>query len=118
VKRSIPPTSYAAVERERYEREAMQIARPVALVVDGELEGLAALLKGLATSSALVSGDLGQFHVEARRPVEGRDEVVVLRDLGARQLLNTQRPFGVELPPAVPLAAKYGALSVEGHYLG
>jgi two-component sensor histidine kinase/PAS domain-containing protein len=107
-------TRYAAAERARFEREAMQIARQVALVVDGELEGLVALLKGLATSSALVSGDLAQFHVEARRLVEGRDEVVVLRDLAARQFLNTQRPFGVELPPAVPLSPEERAAYAAG----
>jgi two-component sensor histidine kinase/PAS domain-containing protein len=99
-------TRYAAAERARFERDAMQIARQVALVIDGELEGLVASLKGLATSSALASGDLAQFHLEAQRLVGARDEVVVLRDLGSRQLLNTQRSFGVDLPPAVPLSGE------------
>ena len=78
-------------------------------VVDSELAGLLALLEGLSTSSALANGDFAQFHVEASRLVAGRDAVVVLRDLGARQLLNTQRPFDAELPPAIPLKPTDGA---------
>jgi two-component sensor histidine kinase len=95
---------YAVTERARFESDAAQIARQVALVVDGELEGLVALLTGLATSSALAINDLAQFHVEANRLVDGRDEIVVLRDLGSGQLLNTRRPFGTPLPPAVRLS--------------
>jgi two-component sensor histidine kinase len=95
---------YAVTERGRFESDAAQIARQVALVVDGELMGLVALLTGLATSSALATNDLAQFHVEANRLVDGRDEIVVLRDLGSGQLLNTRRPFGTPLPPAVPLS--------------
>src|SRR5262245_62623868 len=78
-------TRYAATERARFESDAAQIARHVALVVDGELEGLVALLKGLATSSALATNDLAQFHAEANRLVAGKDEIVVLRDLGTGQ---------------------------------
>jgi len=54
-------TRYAVAERARFESDAVQIARQVALVVDGELEGLVALLKGLATSSALARNDLATF---------------------------------------------------------
>ncbi len=107
-------TRYAEAERARFEREAVQIARQVALVVDAELAGLAALLKGLATSSALATGDLAVFHAEATRLVEGRDEVVVLRDLGSRQLLNTQRPFGAALPAAIELSPAEQAAFAAG----
>jgi two-component sensor histidine kinase/PAS domain-containing protein len=96
---------YAVNERARIEGEAMQIARQVALVIDGELEGLVASLRGLGASSALARGDLVEFHAEAKRLVEGDDAIVVLRDLSSRQFLNTQRPFGTELPPAVPLSS-------------
>jgi two-component sensor histidine kinase len=95
---------YSVTERARYEREAARIARNVALVIDGELTGFVALLRGLATSSALARGDFAQFHEELTRLVAGRDEIIVLRDLGARQILNTQRPFGAVLPPAVPIS--------------
>src|SRR5215213_247582 len=95
---------YAEAERARFEREAAQIANHVSLVVDGELTGLAALLKGLAASAALARGDLAEFHAEAKRVVQGQDLLIVLRDLGDRQLLNTQREFGTQLPPAVPIS--------------
>src|SRR4051812_2017022 len=97
-------TRYAATERARFERDASQIARQVALVLDGELAGLEALLKGLSVSSALERGDLAQFYLEARRLVDGRDELVVLRNLDTSQLLNTQLAFGISLPPARPLS--------------
>ncbi|HEX2255705.1 MAG TPA: sensor histidine kinase [Afifellaceae bacterium] len=97
-------TSYAANEQARFEREAARLARQVALVVDGELARFVAKLQGLAASSALARGDLAEFHAEATRLVEGRDELIVLRELDERQLVNTERPLGEPLPPAVPLS--------------
>jgi PAS domain S-box-containing protein len=94
---------YSANEHARYERDAMQIARQVALVVDRELDGLLALLRGLSVSSSLAGGDFAQFQAEAQRLTAGTDLVIVLRDLETRQFVNTQRPFGTELPPAIPL---------------
>ena len=66
--------------------------------------GLAALLRGLASSTTLLNGDLRQFHEESLRLVAREDKVVVLRELGSRQLSNTQRPYGADLPPAVPIS--------------
>ena len=37
--------------------------------------------------------------------VQGTDRVILLRDLDRRQFLNTQLPYGANLPPAVPLSA-------------
>jgi two-component sensor histidine kinase len=106
-------TRYAVAERARYQRDAAQIARQVALVIDAELGALLGLLHGLAVSSALANDDFATLHGEAMRLVAGRDQVVVLRDLGSRQFLNTQRPFGTALPPPVPLSvaeeAAFGA---------
>jgi two-component sensor histidine kinase len=96
---------YAAIEQTRLEREALQLARQVSLVIDAELRSLIAQLNGLAASAALARGDLAEFHTEATRMIGARDELVVLRDLGTRQLVNTQRPFGEALPPAIPLRA-------------
>jgi hypothetical protein len=110
-------TRYAATEQARFERDALQNARQVALVIDGELAGLVALLKGLASSSALERGDLAAFHAEAKRLVGERNEVVVLREFGPRQLLNTQRPFGAELPPAVALSPAEQAAFAAGRPL-
>ena len=114
---------YAATERARFERDGLQFARQVALVVDSELAGLVALLKGLAASSALARDDFAQFHAEASSLIGGRDEVIVLRDLGSRQFVNTQRPFGSDLPPAVAItpadraAFAAGRPVVSGVYL-
>ena len=63
-----------------------------------------ALLKALGSSSSLLRDDLADFHAQASRLVEGRDEVVVLRTMGDKQLLNTQAPFGRALPAAIPLS--------------
>jgi two-component sensor histidine kinase len=98
-------TRYAALERQRFERDAVQIAHHVALLIDGELAGYVSMLQGLATSSALAGNDFGRFYEEAKRLVEGRDEIIVLRETGERQLLNTERPLGAPLPPAVPIGA-------------
>jgi two-component sensor histidine kinase/PAS domain-containing protein len=94
---------YAFNERARYEREALQVARQVSLVVEGELNSLLTVLQGLAKSTALVEGDLAALHVEAGRLVQGTDRVILLRS-GDRQLINTQRPYGSELPSPPPLA--------------
>ena len=77
---------YVAGERARTEREALRTARQVALLVDGQLEQFASLLQGLAASSSLQSGNLAQFHADARRLTEGGDLVIVLREFGPRQL--------------------------------
>jgi hypothetical protein len=105
---------YVAMERARFERDAIQIARQTALVVDGQLGDLVGLLRGLAASSALADGDLARFHTEATRLVEGSDSIVVLRDFGSRQYVNTQRAFGADLPPAPPLSTKDVAAFSEG----
>ncbi len=95
---------YVAGERARTEREALRTARQVALLVDGQLEQFASLLQGLAASSSLQSGNLAQFHADARRLTEGGDLVIVLREFGPRQLANTQVDYGIALPPPVPLS--------------
>ena len=65
-------TRHVATERARFEEDAARIARQVALVVDGELNGLIALLKGLAATSALLNDDFAQFHAEAKLLVGSR----------------------------------------------
>ncbi len=93
---------YAAEERARYEREAELSAYNVALVVDAEVAGLLSLLRGLSTSSALARQDIAGFQEEARRMIEGQDQIVILRDLERRQYLNTSVPFATALLPPAP----------------
>ena len=115
-------TRYSASERTRFETEALEIAHQVALVVDAQLAMLAAMLQALSTSTALTDNDLAAFHAEAVRLVAGRDAIIVLRELGPRQILNTQLPWGTELPPATPLSSsdlarlKDGRSAVSGVY--
>lgn len=96
---------YAFNERGRFEREAIQVARQVSLVVRGELTNLVTVLEGLSKSAALAAGDFRSLHVEAVRLAQGTDRIILLRDLERRQFLNTQLPYGGALPPAVPLSA-------------
>jgi two-component sensor histidine kinase len=115
-------TRYSASERTRFETEALQTAHHVALVIDAQLAMLAAMLQALSASTALSSNDLATFHAEAVRLVGGRDAIIVLRELGSHQILNTQLPFGIELPPAVALSSadlariKDGRSVVSGVY--
>ena len=95
---------YALNERERFEREAVQVARQVSLVVEGELTTLMTVLQGLSKSSAFAGGDLATLQAEATKLVEGSDRIILLRDLDRRQFINTQLRYGAELPPAVPLS--------------
>jgi two-component sensor histidine kinase len=76
-------------------------------VVDSELAAFAALLQGLASSSAR----------EAKRLVQGGDAIIVLREPGPRQIFNTERSFGAELPPAVPIPAADLATFAAGRRL-
>jgi two-component sensor histidine kinase len=91
------------VERERLFAQATDLAQHVAVVVDAELTSLVASLQGLATSSALRKGDFRLFYDEAARLTAGKDQVVVLREFGPLQRLNTQAAFGTVLPPAVDI---------------
>ncbi|WP_246804639.1 sensor histidine kinase [Mesorhizobium mediterraneum] len=96
---------YAVHERSRFEQEARQTARQVSLVVEGELANLQTTLNGLSKSPALANGDLEAFRGEALSLVEGTDRIIVLRDLGRNQLLNTERGYGADLPPVEPMPA-------------
>ncbi len=94
---------FASAEQANLERSAARTARQIGLIVDGELLSLQRAVSGLAASSNLHEGDLEAFHEEASRYVSGRNEIILLRDYDTEQLINTQRPWGAELPPAIAL---------------
>ncbi|MFD2055120.1 sensor histidine kinase [Mesorhizobium calcicola] len=96
---------YALHERSRFEHDALQTARQVSLVVEGELANLQTTLNALSKSAALANGNLEAFHGEAQRLVQGTDRIIVLRDLGRNQLLNTEIGYGADLPPVEPMSA-------------
>ena len=78
-------TRYAENERARFESDAVETARQIALIINSQLGMLAAMLQGLTSSSALARNDLPAFYAEAIRLVQGRDAVIVLRELGPRR---------------------------------
>ena len=105
---------YAKAEQARVEQEAVRIAGQTALLVEADLRQLVAKLEGLASSSALAADDFARFHAEASQLTAGREETIILRDLGVRQLLNSQVPFGTELPSGPPFSAEERARFDQG----
>lgn len=95
---------YAFNERARFESEALQVARQMSLVVEGEITNLATVVQGLSKSSSMAGGDLMALHAEAARLVQGTHRIIFLRDLGRQQLVNTRIPYGTELPLVSPLS--------------
>lgn len=92
----------AYVYREEQKAQMQNVADAThgfALLVDHELQRHAGVLRTLADASSLHDGNLAQFHAFARRIAPNNESVIVLADLDGRQLLNTRRPFGAELPP-------------------
>ena len=83
--------------RSAYQQQTTVTARNLALEVDRELAGFTGILRALATSPALVDGDLRRFHDQAAR-VTPQGSAVVLRDRAGQQLVNTLLPFGTPLP--------------------
>jgi two-component sensor histidine kinase len=101
---------YAQAEQVRVEQEAVRIASLTGLLVDAELKQLIAKLEGLSASSALSRDDLQGFHAEAKLLTNGRDETIILRDMGVHQFFNSQLPFDARLPdgPAFSLEERNG----------
>lgn len=95
---------YAFNERSRFDSEALQVARQMSLVVEGEITNLATVVQGLSKSSSMAGGDLMAFHAEATRLVQDTHRIIFLRDLGQQQLVNTSTPYGSELPLVPPLS--------------
>jgi signal transduction histidine kinase/CheY-like chemotaxis protein len=99
--------------QEAQNRSMAETARAMALLVDNELQKKEEVLRALAASPALATGHLSDFYVHAKSVVPSPESAVILSDLTWRQLLNTRRPFGSELPLRSAanldqLAARYG----------
>ena len=105
---------YAQLERARLESQAAQIARVPDAFLESNIGDLLALLRALASSSALLRDDLADFHAQAMRLTQGTDLVILLRTQGGEQLLNTQARFGAALPPAIALNAEDRAAYAAG----
>jgi diguanylate cyclase (GGDEF)-like protein len=86
--------------RERLIEDSMATARAIMSAVDRDMAGMQATLLGLATSPQFASNDLSGFYDQAQEVLKAQkaDNIVVF-DRTGRQLFNTLRPFGSELPP-------------------
>jgi PAS domain S-box-containing protein len=83
--------------RAAFDRQLLETARALSLVVDRELGQAAALTRALATSPYLAS-DLKAFDGQARPLTDGISTWIVLYDETGKQFINTRLPPGADLP--------------------
>ena len=97
------------VERSAIERGAQAQAALLLPSVDSQQRGLITALQTLAASPALDSNDLRAFHQHASEAMRSRPDwqTISLALPSGQQVVNTQRPFGAQLPLiAVPEVAE------------
>lgn len=91
--------------RQDLERNTIQTARALVQAIDTHLLRVETLAETVASSEALMRGDLPAFHQEARRVMAavGLGTNIVLRDETGHQILNTHVEFNIPLdvPPAL-----------------
>ncbi len=85
-------------ERASQENSVKEATRAFALLVANEVETHEGMLRALATSPALVQGNLQEFYKHAKSLAPTPETTVILMDRDGRQLLNTRLPFGSPLP--------------------
>ncbi len=87
-------------ERDRAGRQALELARGLALAVEGELRMRMASLEVLALSRAARRGDLADLRAMAEAVVaqHSPDAAILLLAEDGQQLLNTALPVEAELP--------------------
>ncbi len=86
-------------ERRAQENSVTEAVRAFALLVDNELETSEGTLHALASSPALVRGDLDTFYSHARELASTPDTAIVLYTPDGQQVLNTR------VAPGTPLQA-------------
>lgn len=84
--------------RERVEREVFWSATEVRSVLDRNLAHYTAILKTLAASPAIDSGNFRSLYNQGKAVLEPLELYVLFRDLSGQQLFNTRRAFGEDLP--------------------
>lgn len=99
----------------RIEEAALLTAR----VIDADLRRAQSVLRVLASSHALATGDMRAFHEEARHASANPGGWIILYDLDGRQLVNSRREFGDVLPyrpdpQTVPALLASGRTQVSG----
>jgi signal transduction histidine kinase/CheY-like chemotaxis protein len=94
----IPTANFIRAEHLRLEAVASEAREDVLSRVDSELSAKLSLLRALATSRALYSGDVDEFEVQARELADNGGFFIILRDRAGRLLVNTLNPRGTPLP--------------------
>ena len=90
--------AYVYVEQQKdQERNIAETGHAFALLIDNEMRHHEGILRTLAASPALASGERAEFYEHARRAAHGVDAVAILYDLDGKALLNTNRPLGTPL---------------------
>jgi hypothetical protein len=104
----------AAIERARYQHDALVLARNIADDIDRELGTTIAIAQTLALAASLQRGDFAAFDAYAREIQKIRVNVVVVRDLTGQQLVNIRLPYGARLPLSLdPVLSRAAGLAVE-----
>src|SRR5581483_2898951 len=90
----------AADNREEVERRLLEAARAEAAIIDAELTGSIRALQGLAQSDRLTNDDLSGFYTQAVGLLTTQPAwtAVSLATPAGRQIANTERPLGSQLP--------------------
>jgi signal transduction histidine kinase len=113
----------ARLHEQATEARLVDLARVLALAVDRDLRAAEAALHVLAQSPVLDAGDLRGLHQQAAEIGRRHGGWIVVRDRHNRQIVNTARSYGVDLPSgAAPetleLAVRTRASYVSDLYVG
>jgi PAS domain S-box-containing protein len=91
---------FQAVDKERtiIRRTVIQETQALLAEVDDEIHGAQSVLRVLASSPSLQTGDLETFDKHMRLTLDRSELAIVLHDDHAQQLVSTNKPFGTPLP--------------------
>jgi PAS domain S-box-containing protein len=89
---------YAATERARFEQDARENVRSIALSIDRDTAGLVSVLQTLATSPRLRDSDFDSFDSQARLVRDAVGLEILLRRPDGQQVVNTSVKRGAPLP--------------------
>ncbi|GJD50185.1 hypothetical protein OPKNFCMD_2922 [Methylobacterium crusticola] len=89
---------YAALERTRFEQDARESVRGIALTIDRDIAGLVSVLQTLASTPRLREGGFEGFERQARAVQDTTGLNLALRRPDGTQIVNTALPAGAPLP--------------------
>ena len=89
---------YAATERSRFEQDARENVRGIALSIDRDAAGLVSVLQTLATSPRLKDGEFAAFDAQARLVRDATGLEIMLRRPDGQQVVDTALTPGMPLP--------------------